>query len=196
MRASARQTTTDESGFTLIEMLIAMSMGLLVTAAAVIFLISVMHRAPKTTASADVIGNARVAVEQITADLRVGESATTSQPSELKVTAECSQVGSSEAGSCEVVYSCFSEVGESTYKCQRSVSGGPATTVVSGLGSGQVFCVYPTSEAAAECGPQGEEAPLYVGVTLELPNYEESQGSTVLEGGAALHNAPGLLASE
>lgn len=187
---------TDEDGFTLIEMLVAMAMGLLVTIAAVMFLISIMHRQPKTTSSADAIGNARNAVESITADLRVGENATLSQPYELEVTASCSQVGSGAAGNCDVTYSCFQEAGKSTYGCQRSVSGGPATTVISGLASNEVFCVSPTSELESECGPQEANQPLYVGVTVELPNYEGSQGNTVLEDGAALHNASGLLGSE
>jgi prepilin-type N-terminal cleavage/methylation domain-containing protein len=195
MRTNLHSVSTRQDGFTLIEMLIAMAMALVVTAAAVTFLISVMHREPKTTASADVIGNARNAVEEITADLRVGESANTFEPSELQVTAKCSQVGSGRAGNCEVAYLCFQEPGEATYECQRSVAGEPATTVMSGLASGQVFCVYPTSELNSECGPEGAETPLYVGVTVELPNYEESEGNTVVEDGAALHNAPGLLAS-
>lgn len=183
-----------QDGFTLVELLIGMAMGLLVTLAAVMFLISIMHRQPKTTSSADLIGNARNAVEKITADVRVGERATMLQPSELKVEARCSQVGSSAAGNCEVAYSCFLEPGKATYECQRSVSGGPATTVVSGLASGQVFCVYPTPDASSECGPEeAGELPKYVGVKVELPNYEESGGNTVLEDGAALHNAPGLL---
>lgn len=187
--------TKDEGGFTLIELIIAMAMGLIVTAAAVTFLISVMHREPKTTSSADVIGNARNAVEQITGDLRVGESVPTSEPSSLQMTAECSQVGSNATGNCEVAYNCFQEPGAVTYECQRSVGNAPATTVISGLASGRVFCVYPTSEAGSECGLQGPELPRYVGVKLELPNYNEAEGSTVLEGGAALHNSPEVLAN-
>ncbi len=183
-----------EDGFTLVEMLVAMAMGLLVTLAAVMFLISIMHRQPKTTSSADVIGNARNAIEKITDDVRVGEKATTLQPSELKVHARCSQVGSTGNGECEVAYSCFLEPGKTTYGCQRSVSGGPAVAVVSGLASGDVFCVYPTPDASSECGPEeGGDPAKYVGIKVELPNYEESQGHTVLEDGAALHNAPGLL---
>ncbi len=196
MRTRLQRTRSGEEGFTLIELLIGMAMSLLVAVAAVMFLISIMHRQPKTTSSADVIGNARNAVEKITNDLRVGESAETPAPSEMQVTADCSQVGSTATGSCQVVYSCFQELGKSTYACQRSVAGEPPTTVISGLVSGQVFCVYPTSEAGSECGPEeaGEE-PKYVGVKVELPNYEESEGNTVLEDGAALHNAQGLLES-
>jgi prepilin-type N-terminal cleavage/methylation domain-containing protein len=194
MRSNFHSNYTREDGFTLIELLIGMAMALLVTAAAVTFLISVMHREPKTTSSSDVIGNARSAVEKITADLRVGESATLLQPSELKMTAECSQVGSSASGKCEVTYLCVQEAGAATYECVRSVSNGPTATVIKGLASGQLFCVYPTSEADSECGPEGAERPLYVGLKVELPNYEESEGSTVLEGGAALHNSPELLA--
>lgn len=196
MRTNFHPDHSREGGFTLIELLIGMTMALLVTLAAVMFLISIMHRQPKTTSSADAIGNARSAVESITADLRVGEEATLSQPYELVVTANCSQVGSSATGNCRVNYSCFQETGKSTYECQRSVAGGPAVTVISGLASDDVFCVSPTSELGSECGPQEPNPPLYVGVTVELPNYEGSQGNTVLEDGAALHNASGLLGTE
>jgi prepilin-type N-terminal cleavage/methylation domain-containing protein len=185
---------SDQSGFTLIELLIAMTMSLLVAAAAVMFLISIMHRQPKTTSSADAIGTARIAVEKITDDVRVGEEANTLRPSELKVKAKCSQVGASGNGSCEVAYSCFQPVGAMTYECQRSVSGGAPVIVASGLATGEVFCVYPTPTAGSECGPQeAGEPPKYVGVKIEVPNSEGSVANTVVEDGAALHNAPGLL---
>jgi prepilin-type N-terminal cleavage/methylation domain-containing protein len=203
MRTILHSDNARDDGFTLIELLVGMMMALLVTAAAVTFLISIMHRQPKTTSSADVIGSARNAVEKITADLRVGKSATLSQPYELKVTASCAQVGSGAEGDCEVAYRCGQETGKTTYGCTRSVSDdpaesdGPSETVISGLASDkEVFCVYPMLEPAnelesnRECGLQdpGKE-PLYVGVKVELPNYEASEGNMVLEGGAALHNA-------
>jgi prepilin-type N-terminal cleavage/methylation domain-containing protein len=193
MRIRLQTADSREDGYTLIEMLVAMAMATLVTGAAVMLLLTIMHRQPKTTSTADVIGNARNALEKITQDVRVGKTATVAQPSELKVKAECSQVGSTGTGECEVAYSCLQESGKLTYKCQRSVSGGAATTVISGLASAQVFCVYPTSEAGKECGPQGSETVLYAGIKVELPNYEESHGNMVLEDGAALHNSPQLL---
>jgi Tfp pilus assembly protein PilW len=195
-----------EDGFTLVEMLVAMVMGLLVTIAAVMFLVSIMHRQPKTTSSADVIGHARNAEEKITADIRVGEKATLVGPAELQVEAQCAQVGAAGTGSCTVTYACVTQGADGTYDCTRSVSSeadpaGTAETLVSGLASDQgVFCVYPTSEVnptsgkESECGPEtAERKPLYVGVKVELPNYEGSQSNTVLEDGAALHNAPELL---
>lgn len=189
-----------EGGFTLVEMLVAMTMGLLVTIAAVMFLVSIMQRQPKTTSSADVIGNARNAEESITADLRVGKSVKLYGPAELQVDAECSQVGAAGVGDCKVTYGCMSEAGGAAYECKRSMSSegnpvGTLETVINGVASDQVFCVYPTSEEGSECGLQSAvKNPLYVGVKIELPNSEGSQGNTVLEDGAALHNSEELLA--
>jgi prepilin-type N-terminal cleavage/methylation domain-containing protein len=189
-------TTDNQDGFTLIELLIASTMALIITAAAVTFLVSVLHQQPRITSSATAIGNARNAVEKITSDLRVGEKATLLGPSEVKVKARCSQVAAAGSGDCEVTFHCALEPGTTTNSCVRSVGNGPAETVITGLESNQVFCVFPTAEKPKECGSEGTEAPLYVGVKVELPNYEESQGKNVLEGGAALHNAQGLLRSE
>jgi prepilin-type N-terminal cleavage/methylation domain-containing protein len=199
MPTNAHNDHRREDGFTLVEMLVAMTMGLLVTVAAVMFLVSIMQRQPKTTSSADVIGNARNAEESVTADLRVGKSVKLYGPAELQVDAECSQVGAPGAGECKVTYGCVPEAGGGAYQCTRSVSsqaspGGTLETVISGLASDRVFCVYPTSEEGSECGLQSAvKNPLYVGVKVELPNSEGSQANTVLEDGAALHNAEELL---
>jgi prepilin-type N-terminal cleavage/methylation domain-containing protein len=189
--------TDNQDGFTLVELLIASTMALIITAAAVTFLVSVMHQQPRITSSATAIGNARNAVEKITSDLRVGEKATLLGPSEVKVNARCSQVAAAGNGDCEVTFRCAVEPGATTSSCARSVGSGPAETVITGLTSSEIFCVYPTAEKPKECGSEEEaEPPLYVGVKIELPNYEESNGKNVLEGGAALHNAPGLLKTE
>lgn len=199
-RASRRRS---EEGFTLIELLVAGALSIVVTAGAVLFLVSVIHRQPKISESAEVIGNARNAVEKITADLREGESATLLSTSELLVTTNCEDAGGSR-GLCQVAYTCSQESGQTTYDCQRRLPGSPAVTVASGLISADVFCVAPTTameptpigEKEMKCGPEQGATPLYVGVTLELPDHQDATGKTVIEDGAALHNAPGLLGSE
>jgi prepilin-type N-terminal cleavage/methylation domain-containing protein len=187
--------TTDrhdsEAGFTLIELLVGMAMMLIITLAAVSMFTSVLHRQPESTEAADVIGTARNAAEKITADLREGEGATVSNPSELHLMTPCSE----GSGSCEIAYQCGEEVGATTFRCTRA-SGGTTRTIVTGLSSDQVFCVYPTATAGIECGPQGATGPRYVGIKLEFPSHKGALSTTVLEDGAALHNLPEALVGQ
>ncbi len=69
----------------------------------------------------------------------------------------------------------------------RTVEGEDPTSLVTGLSSADVFCVTP-STAGAECGESNGEPPTYVGVTIEFSAGDQG-ANTVLEGGAALHNA-------
>lgn len=176
-----------EAGFTLVELLVGMAMALVITAAAVMMFMSVLDRQTDTTASANVIGTARNAVENMTTDLREGVSATVSEPSSLQLVKPCG------GQTCTISYRCEVEPGKTTYRCTRTLEG-TTRTIVSGLASGEVFCVYPTSAVGKECGPQSTAKPArYVGITLEFPNHKEATGTTVLEDGAALHNSPEAL---
>ncbi len=180
----------NEEGFTLVELLVGMTMALIITAAAVTMFSSVLDRQTDTTASADVIGTARNAVETMTADLREGVSATVSGPSSLQLVKPCGEEN------CTISYRCEVELGKSTSRCTRTL-GGATKTIVSGLASDEVFCVYPTSAVGKECGPESTSATArYVGITLEFPNHKDATGTTVLEDGAALHNAPEALSGQ
>jgi prepilin-type N-terminal cleavage/methylation domain-containing protein len=182
----------NDAGFTLVELLIGMTMSLVIVMAAVAMFTSTLHTQPKETATADVLGTARNAVEKMTTDLREGEKATLATPSSLVLTTPCTE---SNEVSCEIRYQCAQEVGLSTFDCTRTAEG-TTTTTVKGLANGEVFCVFPTSSAGKECGLEStnpelasvEREPRYVGITLEFPNHKEAAGTTVLEDGAALHN--------
>jgi prepilin-type N-terminal cleavage/methylation domain-containing protein len=185
----------NDAGFTLVELLVGMAMALVITMAAVAMFSSILDRQSSSTEAADVIGTARNAAEKLTVDIREGEKATVANASELKLVTPCSAITAGATGSCEIKYSCGQEVGAVTYSCSREV-GGTRKTVVTGLASKEIFCVYPTSAVGKECGAQGTVAPRYVGVNLEFPNHSDATGSsstTVLEDGAALHNSPEVL---
>jgi type II secretory pathway pseudopilin PulG len=181
----------NEHGFTLVELLVGIGMTLILSMVAVSMFTTILHRQPESTKAADVIGVARNAVETITADLRKGESATLSNAYELKLMTPCSESSSG----CEIKYKCAAESGKTTYSCTRTAAG-KTTTVIFGLTSREVFCVYPTSETTKECGKQGTTAPRYVGATLEIPNHTGITGQTIIEDGAALHNLPEALAGQ
>jgi type II secretory pathway pseudopilin PulG len=173
-----------EDGFTLIELLIATAMMIVITGAAVTFLISAMHRQSDVTGRSDQIGTARNALETITADLREGEKITAPTASAITVDTICNS-----GQACVVSYVCGPEAGTSTFGCTRSLgTGKPAVKVIGGLASAEVFCFYPNIERR-ECGTVGGEKPRYVGVTLKMPQTKGVQGLAVLESGAALHNA-------
>lgn len=182
----------DESGFTLIELLVGIAMALVITMAAVAMFSSILDHQSDSTQAADVIGTARNAAEKLTSEIREGESATLVNAHELNVVTPCP---ASTAG-CTVNFNCaFQQAGETTYSCVRS-AGGTNKTVITGLASREVFCVYPTSEVGKECGAQATVRPRYVGFSLEFPSHEKAVGSSstvVLEDGAALHNSPEAL---
>jgi prepilin-type N-terminal cleavage/methylation domain-containing protein len=186
---------SDESGFTMIELLVGIAMALVITMAAVTMFNSIINHQSDSTQAADIIGTARNAAEKLTTDVREGEKATVVQPYELQLVTPCSTITAGATGSCEIIYSCARELGKTTYSCSRSVSG-TTKTVITGLASREVFCVYPTSESGKECGAQGVVTPRYVGIDLEFPNHSKAAGAsstTVLEDGAALHNSSEAL---
>jgi prepilin-type N-terminal cleavage/methylation domain-containing protein len=185
------QRNDNEAGFTLVELLVGMAMALVVTAAAVGMFSSIVDHQSDSTQAADVIGIARNAAEKLTTDIREGEKATVPDAYELNLVTPCSVITAGATGPCQIKYSCSQEVGKTTSSCTRQY-GGTTKTVIRGLSTKEIFCVYPTSEVGKECGAQGTTAPRYVGINLEFPNHEKAEGSsstTVLEDGAALHNS-------
>ncbi len=181
----------DDSGFTMIELIVAATMMIVVIGAVVSLLLSSMRTQPEVTDRAHQIGEARNALEKLTADLRQGSVADYEAPSALRLATLCDS--DSGAVPCEIAYSCAAEEG-GTFGCTRTVNSGAAATVVTGLASPDVFCVSPSlgdpdasEPKSSDCGASNGEPPAYVGVAIEFPAGEQD-GKTVLEGGAALHN--------
>lgn len=179
----------DEGGFTMIEILIATAMMIIISAAAVSMLVSVMRAQPNETTRADQIGTARNVIETVTADIRQGVKAVPSGRSQVTLTTYCDK-SSGATESCQVVYACTQEAGvtPTSYKCTRKVGSEAAVTVVSKLASSSVFCFVPSTTAPACANASGTEAS-YVGIQLEIWN-PGARSVTVLEDGAALHNSP------
>jgi type II secretory pathway pseudopilin PulG len=185
------QRSTDESGFTLVELLVATAMMVVICGAAVLMLTSVMKQTPKVTTRADQIGTARNAIEKIAREVRQGREATSTGASQMTLKTFCTSSGGA-ASECTVAYSCALESGKTTYACSRTVSG-VTTKVVGGLASAEVFCFFPNTESK-ECGKAGTASPpRYVGIQVRIPQTTATETQTVLEGGAALHNSTSLL---
>jgi len=184
-----------EAGFTLVELLVGIAMALVVTMAAVSMFTAMTRKQPEVTQAADIVGTARNAVEKLTIDIRQGQSASVPNAHELNLVIPCSVITAGDTGNCEISYRCTQEVGRTTSSCTRQF-GTKIKTVITGLSTKEIFCVFPTSEVGKECGAQGTTAPRYVGVNLEFPNHKRAVGissTTVLEDGAALHNSPEVL---
>lgn len=174
-----------EEGFTLVEMLVAMTMGVVVMGGVLILLIGAMRSQPKLDNQATNIQTARWVLERMTRELRDGvvvDKKTASSISFQTYVRHATCGGTTTLAStapgikCEVTYSC---AGESCTRLEAApgVYTGTARTIFSGLGNpGSVFTWSPSSE------------PTYVGITLEIPDSEGSGGLTASDG-ASLRNA-------
>lgn len=195
-----RSALDDEVGMTLIEMLVALVMGLVVVGGATTLMISAVRKQPEQQAQAQSISTARFELERMTREIRNGTSvdpdtATASSVSFAARVRRATCGGGLPASAaipsieCEIVYSCASE---SCTRTEREVgkTGGTVSTIVTGIDSAEVFCFVPSSNTdPTECGPaKSGTAPTYVGVTLRIPNPSE-RGNLTISDGASLRGA-------
>lgn len=172
----------EQRGLTLIELLVATSIGLVVVGGAMSIFLSGVRSQPRASSKVAAIQQARFTVDRIVRELRQGLEVPTSPistSSQLALVtyvkaASCGGPAASTAIPCRVTYAC------SGGACTRAVaqpdgSGqGAAVQVVDGLTSANVFTYAPSPTAAS-----------FIGVTFSL----ESDGEPVVLGdGAALRN--------
>lgn len=189
----------DESGLTLIELLVAATMSVIVVGGAASMLISAVREQPSISKRAQNISSARWVLDRMVRELRNGIEVDASTATSAKVSFRTyvrrTSCGSGVASAstvrsipCQVTYTC------TTSACSRieaapGVETGTATKVFEGIDSASVFCYVPSAEAdPATCGPAGTEAPTYVRVTLRIPDPAGS-GSLTVSDGATLRNA-------
>lgn len=169
----------DRRGFTLVELLIAATTGLVVVGAAVTIFVSSIRSEPRTSSKVAAIQQGRTAMERITRELRQGVVVQTQTAAQLGIV---TYVGDATCGGdpeapCLVTYTCTT-AGD----CSRVVSEtdgtspGSSVQVVDGLSDDSVF-TYSTSG--------GELS--YVGVRLSFATYGGA-GPVVLRDGVALRN--------
>lgn len=176
----------DESGLTLAELLVAMTLGVVVLGGVMILLIGAMRSQPRLEKQSTNIQTARFVLERLTREIREGivvDKATASSISFQTYVRHTTCGGSSMSAStvaatrCEVTYSC------SGTSCTRTEAApltytGTAVTIFSGLNnSASVFTYKPSSTL-----------PTYVEVTLRLPD-PSGTGSLTVSDGASLRNA-------
>jgi type II secretory pathway pseudopilin PulG len=174
-----------EEGFTLVEMLVAMTMGVVVMGGVLILLIGAMRTQPKLESQGTNIQTARWVMERMTREIRNGivvDRETSSSVSFQTYVRHTACGGTTTLAStaaptkCEVTYTCS---GESCTRLESAPGSytGTAKEIFRGLGNpGSVFTWSP------------EKGPTYIGVTLEIPDSQGSGGLTVSDG-ASLRNA-------
>jgi type II secretory pathway pseudopilin PulG len=188
-----------EAGMTLIELLVAMIMGMIVVGGATAMLISAVRDQPKQQKQAENVDTARYELERMTREIRDGVRVTSSAPNSVSFVARVRRTtcggsvptsSSTPAIQCQIVYSCTTA---SCTRVEREVgetSGGVASTIVTGIDSSEVFCFVPSANAdPTECGPaQTSNSPTYVGITLNVPN-PSGPGSLTVSDGASMRSA-------
>jgi len=192
-------TLDGEAGMTLIELLVAMIMGIIVVGGATAMLISAVRDQPQQSRQAQNVTTARFELERITRELRNGVKVTSStSSSKVSFVARVRRTTcggavptnpSTPARECQITYTC------GTTSCSRveaepGKETGTATTIVTGIDSAEVFCFVPSSNTdPTVCGPaKSETSPTYIGVTLHVPNPSGS-GSLTVSDGASLRSA-------
>jgi type II secretory pathway pseudopilin PulG len=175
-----------EGGHTLVELLVAATMGVVVMGAVASLLISAVREQPKISKEAQNVSSARWMLERLTHELRNGIVVKEGTASKISfegyvrhATCGGSAVlsASSPAIKCRITYEC------STTACSRKESNPETTTglakpVFSGLTSNQIFTYVPSAANAT-----------YVKATLRFPDPTDAASPLVISSGASLRNA-------
>lgn len=176
-----RLRLADARGYSLPELLVAMVIGLIVSAAGATMVIVALQTQPRASERAAQIQQGRVMLESITRELRQGQSIVGLSASGLEVltyvpVASCGAPAVGDARLCRVSYTCDAAT---CTRIERDADGGgtPRThLMVSGISGPGVFSF------------QGDPTdPAFVGVRLVFPQ-EGGEESVTLEDGAALRN--------
>jgi prepilin-type N-terminal cleavage/methylation domain-containing protein len=179
LRQAVAALRREQRGLTLIELLIAASVGLVVVGGALTMFVGAIRSEPRTASKVAAIQRARTTVERITRELRQGLETPSASASKLEIVtyvkaATCGGAAASTSIPCRVTYECGAG------KCTRKVAQpngtapGPTLQVASDLASNSVFTYLPNPTD-----------PTYVGVSLAVT----SDGDPVtLSDGVALRN--------
>jgi Tfp pilus assembly protein PilW len=188
-----RKTAGSEEGWTLVEMLLAASLGLIIVGAALGMFTSGLKSQPKATAQGAGVTQAQTAMERITRELRQGLGVITATSSQISVStyvdqATCGGAAASTAIRCRVTYSCSGGACTRTVSQSDGSAPGTAQTVVSGMSSSNVFTYWPNAAGSSGCAAAGSTTPTYVCVTLAFPD-NVGRNAITLSDGVGLRNS-------
>jgi prepilin-type N-terminal cleavage/methylation domain-containing protein len=178
-----------DDGFTLVELLVSMTMAVVIVAGAAAMLIYAVQRQSDLTQRADQVGEGQIQMEKMVRGIRQGvigtaTVTTTSSSSKLKletyVDGNCGTTAVTVSTKCLVVYECASEIcarttGSSTTKTEKMLTGVKnASTVFEGI------------TGPSPCGSSTAEVVSFVEVKLELKS--KKGGVTKLQNGGGLRS--------
>jgi len=181
VRGLWRRLSGDQRGMTLIELLIAASIGVVVLGATSSMLISVVRTQPKISERAEDASTGRWILERMTREIRNGIAVQTgSSASTVIFTAHvrhssCGATTAPPAGSssieCKVTYSCSATACTRSETTPASAGAGTPVTMFTGTNSEKVFSYSPEAKDAE-----------FVGVTLRFPNPDGGGNFTISDG--------------
>lgn len=184
LRAALRRLRarfSDESGFTLAELLVASVIGIATVATGMTLITMAAQTQPQLSERAAQIEKGRVMMERIAQELRQGESIFNATSSGFQVltlvsSETCGGVPAPSGMPCRVTYSCTASVCTRT---ERNPDGGgtaPAEQLVDGIMGPAVFSFSPSAAN-----------PDYVTISLSFPADDGTEAVT-LRDGVALRN--------
>jgi prepilin-type N-terminal cleavage/methylation domain-containing protein len=178
-----------QSGFTIVELLLAAMIGLiLITVASTVF-ITAGRTQPGQVQRGNAIQLARTTMERLTREVRQGSTVYPSTATQLSLltfvhSATCGGAAANTAIQCKVTYTCTAG---SCNRVEGPPPGGPGSagapvTVVSGLSGSNVFSYTPTCSATSTLGSPG-----YICATLTFPGSNGDDAITVQDGAQPLN---------
>jgi Tfp pilus assembly protein PilV len=193
MKRLRRVDLQDESGMTLIEMLVAALMSVIIVGASCAMLISAVKDQPGLGRKAENVTTARYQLERVVREIRTAvkvEKATASEVELLTKTQRTTCGAATKASpdvrrvQCRVTYRCSGSTCTRSEATEGRVPVGTNTIVLSGVESPSVFCFVPSSESdPSKCGsPRSGTVPTYVGMNLRVKNPQGAGLLTISDG--------------
>ena len=180
-----------EAGFTLIELLVATAMSLILAAAVVAMLTSVLRSQPENAERTAQVQDSRVKLERMVRELRQGSAVAGSPGTATSLTLDafvrsgCDGAGATTtAVLCRVSYECTASGSAAT--CTRRAGTAAPETVLTGLASPGIFSYATTTSPTCDSSTTG--VPRFVCVKLTYPAGEGGEAVTV-EDSAYLRNS-------
>jgi Tfp pilus assembly protein PilW len=187
-RDAIRRLRSDQSGFTVVELLMGMIIGFMVIAVAATVFTAVGRSQPGQLKRGEAIRQARTSMERLTREIRQGSTVYPSTASQLSLltyvhSASCGGAWANTAIQCKVTYNCSAGTCTRTEAPPPPATGsGPSAPVVSGLSGSSVFSYTPTCNVSSTSGSPG-----YVCVTLTFPGSGGDDAITLQDGATPIN---------